>query len=196
MNPMMPRSKNNTTAITIRPKIEKRSSLNSRKNSSSKTTKTGPTSGPTSVPLPPAMSNISFGVKSGEIVSLIGPNGAGKTTCLNLITGFFKPSSGQVTYLGAVVTGRPPYVIAQGGLIRTFQKTNVLKGLTVFGNVLTARHRHGDRSLLGTLFPGRAQRARESQMRDEAATIVNEGGLGRSDQYRGRFSILRRTATT
>jgi branched-chain amino acid transport system ATP-binding protein len=124
-----------------------------------------------------ALSDISFGVKSGEIVSLIGPNGAGKTTCLNLVTGFFKPSSGQVMYLGADVTGRPPYAIAQDGLIRTFQKTNVLKGLTVFGNVLTARHRHGDRSLLGTLFPGRAQRARESQMRDEAAAIVTKVGL-------------------
>jgi branched-chain amino acid transport system ATP-binding protein len=124
-----------------------------------------------------ALSDISFGVQSGEIVSLIGPNGAGKTTCLNLITGFFKPSSGQVMYLGADVTGRPPYAIAQGGLIRTFQKTNVLKGLTVFGNVLTARHRHGDRSLLRTLFPGRAQRARESQMRDEAAAIVTKVGL-------------------
>jgi branched-chain amino acid transport system ATP-binding protein len=124
-----------------------------------------------------ALSDISFGVKSGEIVSLIGPNGAGKTTCLNLITGFSRPSSGQVMYFGADVTGRPPYAIAQDGLIRTFQKTNVLKGLTVFGNVLTARHRHGDRSLLGTLFPGRAQRARESQMRDEAAAIVTKVGL-------------------
>ena len=41
-----------------------------------------------------ALSDISFGVQRGEIVSLIGPNGAGKTTCLNLITGFFKPTSG------------------------------------------------------------------------------------------------------
>ena len=42
-----------------------------------------------------ALSDITFGVGSGEIVSLIGPNGAGKTTCLNLITGFFKPSAGR-----------------------------------------------------------------------------------------------------
>jgi branched-chain amino acid transport system ATP-binding protein len=124
-----------------------------------------------------ALSDISFGVRAGEIVSLIGPNGAGKTTCLNLITGFFKPSAGQVRYLGADITGRPPYAIAQAGLIRTFQKTNVLKGLTVFGNVLTARHRHGERSLLRTLFPGRAQRARELQLRDEAAAIVEKVGL-------------------
>jgi branched-chain amino acid transport system ATP-binding protein len=95
-----------------------------------------------------ALSDITFGVGSGEIVSLIGPNGAGKTTCLNLITGFFKPSAGRVRYRDDDITGRAPYAIAQTGLIRTFQKTNVLKGLTVFGNVLTARHRHGETSLL------------------------------------------------
>src|SRR5258708_9154314 len=80
-------------------------------------------------------------------------------------------------YLDGDITGRPPYAIAQDGLIRTFQKTNVLKGLTVFGNVLTARHRHGDRSLLRILFPGQRERARERRLRDEAAAIVAKVGL-------------------
>jgi branched-chain amino acid transport system ATP-binding protein len=124
-----------------------------------------------------ALSDITFAVGSGEIVSLIGPNGAGKTTCLNLITGFFKPSAGRVLYRNADITARAPYAIAQTGLIRTFQKTNVLKGLTVFGNVLTARHRHGETSLLRTLFPGQAQRSRERQLRDEAASIIEKVGL-------------------
>ena len=52
-----------------------------------------------------AVSDVSFGVKRGEIVSLIGPNGAGKTTCLNLITGFYKPTAGRVTYDGKDITG-------------------------------------------------------------------------------------------
>jgi branched-chain amino acid transport system ATP-binding protein len=125
-----------------------------------------------------AVSDITFGVSSGEIVSLIGPNGAGKTTCLNLITGFFRPSAGKVVYRNDDITGRAPHAIAQTGLIRTFQKTNVLKGLTVFGNVLTARHRHGETSLLRTLFPGGAQRGRERLLRDEAAAIVEKVGLG------------------
>jgi branched-chain amino acid transport system ATP-binding protein len=124
-----------------------------------------------------ALSDITFGVGAGEIVSLIGPNGAGKTTCLNLITGFYRPSAGSVVYRNADITGRPPYAIAQSGLIRTFQKTNVLKGLTVFGNVLTSRHRHGETSLLRTLFGGLAQRNRERQLRDEAAAIVEKVGL-------------------
>jgi len=125
-----------------------------------------------------ALSNVSFGVRQGEIVSLIGPNGAGKTTCLNLITGFYKPSAGQVRYEGSDVTGQVPYAIAQRGLIRTFQKTNVLKGLTVFGNVLTGRHRQGETSLLRTLLPGRSQRMSERRLRDEAADIVELVGLG------------------
>jgi branched-chain amino acid transport system ATP-binding protein len=125
-----------------------------------------------------ALSDIAFKVGAGEIVSLIGPNGAGKTTCLNMITGFYRPTAGRVAYQGADITGRAPYAIAQAGLIRTFQKTNVLKGLTVFGNVLTARHRHGDTSLLRALFPGQAQRKRERQLRDEAAAIIEKVGLG------------------
>ena len=125
-----------------------------------------------------ALSDITFKVDAGEIVSLIGPNGAGKTTCLNMITGFYRPTTGTVGYQGADITGQAPYAIAQAGLIRTFQKTNVLKGLTVFGNVLTARHRHGDTSLMRTLFPGQAQRKRERQLRDEAAAIIEKVGLG------------------
>ena len=125
-----------------------------------------------------AVSDVSFDVKRGEIVSLIGPNGAGKTTCLNLITGFYKPTAGRVSYAGKDITGWAPHAIAQGGLIRTFQKTNVLKGLTVFGNVLTARHRHGNTSLLRAFFPGSGQRQRERELRDEAAAIVDKVGLG------------------
>jgi branched-chain amino acid transport system ATP-binding protein len=125
-----------------------------------------------------ALSDITFKVEAGEIISLIGPNGAGKTTCLNMITGFYRPTAGRVAYRGADITGRAPYEIAQAGVIRTFQKTSVLKGLTVFGNVLTAGHRHGDTSLLRALFPGQAQRKRERQLRDEAAAIIEKVGLG------------------
>lgn len=124
-----------------------------------------------------ALSNVSFAIGKGEIVSLIGPNGAGKTTCLNLITGFDRPSAGRVRYEGEDITGWAPHAIAQLGLIRTFQKTNVLKGLTVFGNVLTARYRHGETSLLRSLLGGAALRRRERELRDEAAAVIDTIGL-------------------
>jgi branched-chain amino acid transport system ATP-binding protein len=124
-----------------------------------------------------ALTDVSFSVKSGEIVSLIGPNGAGKTTCLNLITGFIAPSTGRVSCEGIDITGAMPHRIAQRGLIRTFQKTNVLKGLTVFGNVLTARHRHGETSLWRTLIGCRAAKHTEQALRDEAAEVITLLGL-------------------
>jgi branched-chain amino acid transport system ATP-binding protein len=124
-----------------------------------------------------AVTGVTFAVRPGEILSLIGPNGAGKTTCLNLITGFYKPDDGMVRYRDVDLTGRPPHQIARHGLIRTFQKTNVLKGLTVFGNVLTGRHRYGETSLLRTLICSRSLRRGESVLRDEAAAIVEIVGL-------------------
>jgi branched-chain amino acid transport system ATP-binding protein len=123
-----------------------------------------------------ALSDVSFSIRKGEIMSLIGPNGAGKTTCLNLVTGFFKPSAGTVRYCDDDITGLPPHAAAQRGLVRTFQKTNVLRGLSVFGNVLTARYRHGERSLWRTFFAGGGQR--ERQLRDEAAALIETVGLG------------------
>jgi branched-chain amino acid transport system ATP-binding protein len=123
-----------------------------------------------------ALSGVSFSIRKGEIMSLIGPNGAGKTTCLNLVTGFFRPSAGTVRYCEADITGLPPHAAAQRGLVRTFQKTNVLRGLTVFGNVLTARYRHGERSLWRTFLA--SSRQGELQLRDEAAALIEVVGLG------------------
>jgi branched-chain amino acid transport system ATP-binding protein len=123
-----------------------------------------------------ALSDVSFAVGEGQIMSLIGPNGAGKTTCLNLITGFFRPSAGTVHYCNNDITGIAPFAAAQQGLVRTFQKTNVLRGLTVFGNVLTARYRYGERALWRTFFA--SSRRRESELRDEAAALIETVGLG------------------
>jgi branched-chain amino acid transport system ATP-binding protein len=123
-----------------------------------------------------ALSDVSFSIRRGEIMSLIGPNGAGKTTCLNLVTGFLKPTQGSVRYCERDITGVAPHATAQLGLVRTFQKTNVLRGLTVFGNVLTARYRHGETSLWRTFLAN--GRLRERELRDEAAALVETVGLG------------------
>ncbi len=125
-----------------------------------------------------AVDDISFHVNSGEVVSLIGPNGAGKSTCFNLVTGFLKPSSGRVFFEGADVTGEPPHRMARRGVVRSFQKTNVLKGLTVFENVLTAHHLQGTTSLLRALFPDRRLRENERRIRDGARDVVELVGLG------------------
>ncbi|MGD9125306.1 MAG: ABC transporter ATP-binding protein [Desulfarculaceae bacterium] len=88
-----------------------------------------------------ALSDVSFSVHRGEVMGLIGPNGAGKTTLFNVVTGFFKPSSGKVYFGGQDVTHRLPDRKAKMGLVRTFQIPRPFKELTVFDNVA-----------MGTLF--------------------------------------------
>jgi branched-chain amino acid transport system ATP-binding protein len=125
-----------------------------------------------------AVQDVTFNVDCGEVVSLIGPNGAGKTTCFNLITGFLTPTSGSVSLEGENVTGVEPSAMAARGVVRTFQKTNILRSLTVFENVLTAAHRLGNTSIWSTLFPGRKVRESERKLRDRAAQLVDKVGLG------------------
>lgn len=87
-----------------------------------------------------ALTNINFGVKKGELLSIIGPNGAGKTCLINTITGFYRPSHGAVHYEQRTITGLPPYEIAKLGIARTFQNIELFTGLTVLDNLLAARH--------------------------------------------------------
>jgi len=85
-----------------------------------------------------AVNNLSFDLKENEILGIIGPNGAGKTTVLNLISGFYKPSSGTIFFNGRRVDGLPPNIIARLGIARTFQIPRPFKNLTVFQNLLIA----------------------------------------------------------
>jgi branched-chain amino acid transport system ATP-binding protein len=87
-----------------------------------------------------AVGDLSFRVGPGEVVGLIGPNGAGKTTAFNLLSGFLKPSQGQVSFLDQDITGLKPNRIAAKGLIRTFQLVNLVGSRTVLENILVAYH--------------------------------------------------------
>jgi branched-chain amino acid transport system ATP-binding protein len=83
----------------------------------------------------PAVDNLSFDVREGEILGIIGPNGAGKTTLLNLISALLPVTAGTIRLRGAAITGLPPHTIAGMGVARTFQIVKPLKGLTVRENV-------------------------------------------------------------
>jgi branched-chain amino acid transport system ATP-binding protein len=87
-----------------------------------------------------ALSDVSFSVEQGEILGFVGPNGAGKTTLFNIISGRYKPSSGQVKFKGEVISGRPPHKICKKGIARTFQIPQPFQGLTVFENVSVGSH--------------------------------------------------------
>jgi len=81
-----------------------------------------------------AVKDLRFSVQEGEILGLIGPNGAGKTTVFNLVTGFLKPDSGRVTFVGDDITGLKPHRICERGMVRTFQICKPFARLTVLEN--------------------------------------------------------------
>ncbi len=87
-----------------------------------------------------AISDLSLRLEQGEIVSLIGPNGAGKTTVFNLITGVYRPDSGDITFEGKSLKGLKPSAIVDRGVARTFQNLRLFTNLTVLENVLIPQH--------------------------------------------------------
>ena len=98
-----------------------------------------------------AVNRLNLEVKKGELKSIIGPNGAGKTTLFNLISGKMRPTQGTVRFKGEDITALPPNVVAQKGLARSFQITNIFPDLTVFENVrIAVQQRHRKRSAFFT----------------------------------------------
>ena len=94
-----------------------------------------------------AVNLLNIEINEHEIVALIGPNGAGKTTAFNMITGVYTPTSGDVIYTDAQgeeqkITGKRPSEIAKMGVARTFQNIRLFKNLSVYENVMIAKHLH------------------------------------------------------
>jgi branched-chain amino acid transport system ATP-binding protein len=124
-----------------------------------------------------AIADMSFVVNEGELLSLIGPNGAGKTTAFNVITGFLKPTKGDVRYRGTSLNGLKPHQVASLGLVRTFQRTSVFRAHTVFDNVLTGLHLRGRSRIWDTLLRLPRERESERELRDAAWEILSLVGI-------------------
>lgn len=110
-----------------------------------------------------AIDDVSFTLEPGEIVGLIGPNGAGKTTLVNVLTGFQKPSAGEVRLDGRRFDGAAPDAFARAGIARTFQAVRLFKGLSVSENLEVSlvanglsrrRARERAKALLAEFLPG------------------------------------------
>lgn len=87
-----------------------------------------------------ANTDVSLDVRQGSIHAIIGPNGAGKTTLLNMISGFYHPDQGKVTFDGRDITTMKPAERAEIGIARTFQNIALFRGLTVLDNLMLGRH--------------------------------------------------------
>ncbi len=89
-----------------------------------------------------ALNDVSMEVEPETIVGVIGPNGAGKTTLFNLLTGFYRPTSGEIWFEGKRVDGLPLHRIAAAGISRTFQNIRLFANMTAIENVLVGSHLH------------------------------------------------------
>jgi branched-chain amino acid transport system ATP-binding protein len=131
-----------------------------------------------------AVDGATMSVDEHSITALIGPNGAGKTTFFNLITGFYRPDAGRAVFAGREIQGRPPYVIAGLGMVRTFQITKALEAMTVIDNMmLAAPDQPGER--LRNVF----WRKREQEVHEQALEVLEVFNLtGLADAYAGTLS--------
>jgi branched-chain amino acid transport system ATP-binding protein len=87
-----------------------------------------------------ALCEIDIEVIEGEILGIIGPNGAGKTTLFNIISGFLKPSSGEILFRGENIVGLKPYHIVRKGIVRSFQGASLFRAASCLENMIIAHH--------------------------------------------------------
>ncbi len=124
-----------------------------------------------------AVSDISLCVDSHQIVSIIGPNGAGKTTLFNLISGIYRPDSGEILFEGRHIEGRAQHDVARLGISRTFQNIRLFRGLSVAENVMTALDAVQGYSLASAMLTLPSKRAAEKENRRRALEALELVGI-------------------
>ena len=115
-----------------------------------------------------AVDGLNFSVRSGEVLSVIGPNGAGKTSAFNCITGFYKPSQGQIVFDGHEITRKRPALIAARGVARTFQNLRLFGELSVLDNVRAGMHVRIRQHAFDAILHTRRYHRSEQEATDEA----------------------------
>ena len=119
-----------------------------------------------------AVDGVDMEVRRGEIQALIGPNGSGKTTILNMLSGLYVPTAGEISLDGTVITGRKPHVITAHGMARTFQNIRLFGELTVLDNVLIGQHCHSKAGVVPSVLQPASQQAEETGMRKKALEML------------------------
>jgi branched-chain amino acid transport system ATP-binding protein len=119
-----------------------------------------------------ALSEISFTVDQKEILGVIGPNGAGKTTLFNMITGFYKPSNGEIFLEGTRISGLNSSRITQAGVNRTFQNIRLFSSMTVVENVLLGMFNRIHNPLLNAVLGLRRGKQNEAAAYEEAVDLL------------------------
>ena len=136
-----------------------------------------------------AVNSVSFDLAEGELLGVIGPNGSGKTTVVNLITGFVKPDSGKILYLGQNITRWAPHKVINLGIARTFQMVRPFYQLPAFKNMVTplysprvkklAGGKYGDRDAVALDLLEEVGFERDSFVSYKVASALPQGYLKR-----------------
>ncbi|MFA6809622.1 MAG: ABC transporter ATP-binding protein [Desulfoplanes sp.] len=126
-----------------------------------------------------AVSDFSVALESGELVGLIGPNGAGKTTMFNLVSGFYKPTQGSITFKGHPITGLKPHEITALGVARTFQNIRLWNDMTVLENICVSQHYNMGYSIVDALLRTKRYLKNEKRIYTEAMEILEALDLAR-----------------
>ncbi len=151
-----------------------------------------------------ALNNVNSQVHSGQIKAVIGPNGAGKTTLFNIVTGIYKPTSGQVLLRGEDISGLKSNVVSGKGIARTFQTIRLFHGMSVLENVMLGQHRHTKTGFLGAALKFPSAQQEEKMVREKAmallelvdlANVANEEATNLPFGMQRKLEIARALAT-
>lgn len=136
-----------------------------------------------------AVRDVSFNLAQGELLGVIGPNGSGKTTIVNLISGFVKPTSGNIFYQGRDITGWPPYKIVRLGINRTFQMVKPFYQLPAYKNIIIPLYsprgkrltggKYGDRDAVALDLLEEVGFERDARASYKVASVLPQGYLKR-----------------
>jgi ABC-type branched-subunit amino acid transport system ATPase component/ABC-type branched-subunit amino acid transport system permease subunit len=124
-----------------------------------------------------AVDGVDMEVRCCEIQALIGPNGSGKTTILNMLSGLYVPTAGEINFDGTLVAGWKPHSITSLGMARTFQNIRLFGELTVLGNVLIGQHSRSTAGLVGSIFRSPSQKREESRLQSKGLKELEFVGL-------------------
>lgn len=124
-----------------------------------------------------AVENFSLSLEKGSLYGLIGPNGAGKTTVFNLLTGVYKPTTGNFFLDGVKLNGKTPVEISKAGIARTFQNIRLFKNLSVLDNVKLGLHNQVKYSTMEGIFRLPRFFSSEKKMNKKAMELLEVFGL-------------------
>lgn len=136
-----------------------------------------------------ALNDVSFEIREGEILGLIGPNGAGKTTCFNVMTGVYRPTSGEARFDGTSLTKLKRHKITKLGLARTFQNIRLFKSMTVLENVMVGTDAHSKVGFWDALLRTPRHRKTEAASLARAKELLDLVGIkARHDELAANLS--------